>query len=63
LHFTNDDLVRSYVNWPDDISDPLQVNIWNVYYTSPKNSSLYINSELGKILKKMILKSKSKITK
>jgi hypothetical protein len=27
LHFTNDDLVRSYVNWPDDISDPLQVNI------------------------------------
>jgi len=31
LHFTNDDLVRSYVNWPDDVSDPLEVSTYLKY--------------------------------
>jgi len=32
LHFTNDDLVKSYVNWPDDVSDPLlQVSTYLKY--------------------------------
>ncbi|XP_003244087.1 uncharacterized protein LOC100574339 [Acyrthosiphon pisum] len=26
LHFTNDDLVRTYVNWPDDVSDHRMTN-------------------------------------